>query len=318
MAQTTESCTYVGIDVSKHQLDLAYYSTKNKTLQVQNDEKGFGKVFSFLKGKDKPFCILESTGGYEIELAYYLIDQKIQFAIVNPKRVRDFAKALGKFAKTDKIDALTLAKYGETVKPDPFKPKYEEQLVLRKRVKRRSQLIEFRTIEKGHLENQKDPLIIKSIKDMIKNLTNEIKQLENEIMQLIDACPELKEIKNILVSYKGVGSISAAIFIAELPELGQLNRKQIAALAGLAPFNNDSGMMKGKRRIKGGRAVIRKILFMIYMSAASYNKSIQDFRNRLIKNGVDKTKIKGACMRKILVTLNSMVKNNKPWVENFA
>lgn len=314
----TESYTYVGIDVSKHQLDLTYNTTEYKFLQVKNDETGYNGILSFLKDILKPFCIIESTGGYENDLTYFLIEQKIDFSIVNPKRVRDFAKAMGKHAKTDKIDALTLAKFGEVFKPEVFQVKSEEQIILRKRVKRRNQLIEIRSMEKCHLENEKDHSILKSINDLIEHLTKEINQLENEIKSLIQEDQELRKIKDILVSFKGISDKAASILIAELPELGHLGRKPIASLAGLAPYNNDSGMMKGKRRIKGGRAASRKILYLVYMSACRYNKAIQKFKERLKSNGVESRKIRGACMRKILVILNSMLKNNTPWNENFC
>lgn len=314
----TESYTYVGIDVSKHQLDLAYNNAEHKFLQVKNEEKGFNLILSFLKDISKPFCIIESTGGYENDLSYFLIEQKIDFNIVNPKRVRDFAKAMGKHAKTDKIDALTLAKFGEVFKPEVFQANSEEQVMLRKRVKRRNQLIEIRTMEKCHLENEKDHSILKSINDLIEHLTKEIKQLENEIKSLIQKDQKLSQIKDILVSFKGISDTSAFILIAELPELGHLGRKPIASLAGLAPYNNDSGMMKGKRRIKGGRGAVRKILYLVYMSACRYNKAIQKFKDRLKSNGVESKKIRGACMRKILVILNSMLKNNTPWIEDFC
>jgi transposase len=314
----TDSFTYVGIDVSKHQLDLAYNTTEHKFLQVKNEENGFIDILPFLSKICKPFCIIESTGGYENNLTYFLIDQKIDFSIINPKRVREFAKAMGKYAKTDKIDALTLAKFGEAFKPEVFQANSDEQIMLRKKVKRRNQLIEFRTMEKCHIENENDPSILKSINDNIEHFTKEIKQIETEIKTLILKDQKMSKIKEILVSFKGISDTAAFILISELPELGNLGRKPIASLAGLAPYNNDSGMMKGKRRIKGGRGAVRKILYLVYMSACRYNTAIQKFKDRLKSNGVESKKIRGACMRKILVILNSMVKNNMLWNENFA
>ncbi len=234
-------------------------------------------------------------------------------SIVNAKRVRDFAKALGKLAKTDEIDSHVIRLFAESIKPHVMEQRNEEHHSLESLTQRREQLVKQRAIEKQHLETVTNKDVRRSINRNIKFLDKEIEDIENKIQLLVDSNKQLKDKVDLLVSIKGVGPIVALILMAELPELGTLSNKEISALVGVAPFCRDSDTMKGKRTIWGGRARVRSILYMAALSAKSHNKPIKIFYERLICNGKSKKTALIACMRKLLITANSMIKNNESW-----
>lgn len=311
-AANTHMFNYVGVDISKHNLDVDYNLGKN-CYQEKNNEIGFKNILKALSEITNPFVVVEATGGYEMDLVYFLLDNNINATVINPKKVRDFAKAMGKIAKTDKIDASVLVKFAETFKPLPYEPKSQEFIILKEKVNRRSHLIHMRTMEINYLEHLKTQEIIYSTNNSINRLSTEISELEKDITLIISANSELKQKYDILTSCKGVGRETAIILITALPELGKVDRKKIAALSGLAPYNRDSGQMKGKRSIIGGRSEVRNLLFMACWSAIRYNSTIKKFYESLVNNGVMKMKARVACMRKLLVILNAMIRENSYW-----
>jgi len=242
----------------------------------------------------------------------------IDVSIVNPKRVRDYAKALGKLAKTDTIDAHVIRLFAEAVNPSIMPQKNESQQALDALARRREQLVKQRTMEKQHLETATNPEAKRSIKRMIKLLDQEIERIEKQVNDLIGANPAYQDKVNRLTTVKGIGPVVALTLIADLPELGQLNHKEISALVGVAPFCRDSGTMKGKRTIWGGRASVRAALYMAAVSAISHNPPIKTFYQRLLQNGKAKKAAIVACMRKLLIVVNSMIKNEADWNPNFG
>jgi transposase len=305
------SAQYVGIDVSKGRLDVAI-GEQGECWDVGNDEKGILKLVERLKAVEPALIVLESTGGLEMGALASLYSAGLSVALVNPGRVREFAKSLGLLAKTDKIDARLLARFAEAIRPAPTcLPSQEEQL-LSALIARRSQLIDFRTAELNRLVSAHTS-VQASIELLLNQLGEQISQLDRQVEQLISQNDDFTDKDEILRSTPGIGPVSSAILIADLPELGRLDRKKIAALVGVAPFNDDSGYRRGKRRTKGGRAAIRKVLYMATISASRYNPKIKSFYEQLLKRGKLKKVALVACMRKLLTILNAMLRSRTPW-----
>lgn len=304
--------TFVGIDVAKGQLDVCFLSD-GKKFAVPRNRAGYQQLLAQLPAPDTCHIILEATGGYERELVAELLSQGHYVCVVNPRQVRDFARALGILAKTDEIDARVLARFGEQVKPRCILAAAPQLAELQQLVDRRRQLLELRTAETNRLEQCTARLARKSIQQVLRTLEKQVATIEAEIARLVQSDDDWKRKAEVLVSVPGVGDTTAAALIADLPELGQLNRCQIAALAGLAPFNHDSGKLKGHRAIGGGRATVRTSLYMAALSAMRCNPIIKPFAERLAQKGkLFKVRIT-ACMRKLLVILNALVKNNQKW-----
>jgi transposase len=232
--------------------------------------------------------------------------------VVNLRQVRDFAKATGKLAKTDKIDSLIIAAFGRAVRPPLRSLKSEQEQDLAYILARRRQLIQMRTAEKNRRDSAPHR-IYKQIMEHIQWLENQLNDVDKDIQGLIRSCPVWQEKANLLAGVPGVGKVTAATLLACLPELGQINRRQIAALAGLAPFNQDSGKFQGHRRIRGGRAAVRAVLYMAVVSAMRFNPVIRDFYQRLRQVGKGHKVAATAAMRKLLTIMNAMLKNNSPW-----
>jgi transposase len=302
---------FVGIDVSKTQLDIAVGQT-GETWSAGNTDEGIAKTVERLKQLGTRLVVVESTGGLERKLLREMHLAGVAFALVNPHRVREFAKSLGLLAKTDKIDARLLARFAEAIRPAPTcLPSQEEQL-LSALIARRSQLIDFRTAELNRLVSAHTS-VQASIELLLNQLGEQISQLDRQVEQLISQNDDFTDKDEILRSTPGIGPVSSAILIADLPELGRLDRKKIAALVGVAPFNDDSGYRRGKRRTKGGRAAIRKVLYMATISASRYNPKIKSFYEQLLKRGKLKKVALVACMRKLLTILNAMLRSRTPW-----
>jgi transposase len=261
--------------------------------------------------------IMEATGGYEGHLVTALVEGGYRVSVVNPRQVRDFAKALGILAKTDRIDATVLARFGQQVQPRLLEEDPAQRAELVQLVTRRRQLITLRTIETNHLEHA-NGLAQKSICQILKALEKQIDQVEAEIARLLEANDDWQAKIKLLDSTPGVGPVTSSTLVAELPELGQLNREAIAALVGVAPFNDDSGKHRGKRTIAGGRADVRRTLYMAALSAARSNEVIRDFAQRLRAQGKAPKVVLTACMRKLLVILNTMMKNQTSWKPAYA
>jgi transposase len=310
-----DSASFVGIDVAKQQLDVALLPT-GKKFAVKRTSDGYQQLLDQLPAAGSCHVVLEATGGYEREVVAELLSHGHHVSVVNPRQVRDFARALGILAKTDRIDAYVLARFAEQVNPRSVLDVAPKLAELQQLVERRRQLIELRTAENNRLELCTAKMARKSIQQVLKTIDKQIAAIEAEIARLVDSDDDWKRKTQVLTSVPGVGKITAASLIADLPELGQLNRAQIVSLAGLAPFNHDSGKLKGKRAIGGGRVTIRNALYMAALSAMRCNPALKEFAQRLNQKGkLFKVRIT-ACMRKLLVVLNSLVKNNQTWCNN--
>ena len=312
---TQEQC-YVGIDVSKATLDVAI-RPQNKTWTIANDEAGIRSLIVDLKARKLILIVLESTGGLELPCVAALAAAQLPVVVVNPRQVRDFAKATGRFAKTDPIDADILAWFGEAVRPKVRPLKDDQAQDLAALIARRRQLVDMLTAEKNRL-NTVSKRIRKDIKTHIQWLEKRLGQTNRDLDKAVKESPLWREKDEILQSAPGVGSVLSITLLADLPELGRLNRRQIAALAGLAPFNRDSGTLRGKRTIWGGRANIRSVLYMSTLSATQHNPVIRAFYQRLISAGKVHKVAMTACMRKLLTILNTMIKNQTPWCYDSA
>lgn len=301
--------TYIGIDISCNTLDIAIYE-EEKTHQFTNDQGGIRKLCDFLSGIKPTLIVFEATGGYEMPLYIALSEAKLPAALVNPRQVRDFARATGKLAKTDVLDARVIAHFAAALHPQP-RPLPESQEI-KDIVARRNQLVQMIIAEKNRLHNARKNIKLR-IQAHIQWLEEELDSTNKELEQSISNNPEWKEKNDLLQSVPGVGPVLSTTLMADLPELGKLNRRQIAALAGIAPFNRDSGNLRGKRTIWGGRATVRGALYMATLVAIRFNPVIRQLYQRLVEAGKLKKVAITACMRKLLIILNSMVKHNTKW-----
>jgi transposase len=302
---------YVGIDVSKRWLEVSVYG-ESESRKVGNDADGYRALVEQMQAVQPVLIVFEATGGYENQAAKALREAGFTVAVVNPTRVRRFAEALGILAKTDQIDAQVIAHFAFVTKPAPngAQTPLEEQLAAC--VERRRQLLVEIIAEKNRLSTC--PACVRAgIEEHIDWLDTHIATLESEIQVLIWQKPEWRERAEIIVSVPGVGPVTAATLVAELPELGQCNRQEIAALVGVAPFNKDSGPKKGKRRIFGGRSGVRRTLFMATLSASKHNPIIRAFYISLLSRGKEKMVALTACMRKLLVIINALVRKGETW-----
>jgi len=302
---------FVGIDVSKAQLDVEIRPTSEK-LTVANDESCIAKLVGHLQAKDPALIVLEATGGFETAIVAALAASGLPVVVVNPRRVRDFAKATGKLAKTDTIDAAVLADFAETLKPEIRALPDEATKKFSALVTRRRQIVEMIVAEKNRLASAPEHIRPEIIAH-ISWLKSRLKDLDNNLNKTIHKSPIWKEKDDLLKSTPGIGEVVSCTLLADLPELGILNRKQIAALVGVAPFCRDSGTLQGKRTVWGGRAHVRSALYMGTLSAIRYNPTIKEFYLRLIGDGKAPKVALVACMRKLLTILNSMIKHQTSW-----
>lgn len=257
--------------------------------------------------------VVEATGGLERPLVAELLEAGVTTAVVNPRQVRDFAKAQGRLAKTDRIDAETLALFAERVQPRPSQKTPERQSQLDALVTRRRQLVALRAVERTRQRQTVERTAKRSIDKTVKFLDGQIAALDKAISRLIDADEDWRAKRNLIQSVPGVGPTTSATLMAELPELGRLNRRQIATLAGVAPLNHDSGKLRGRRAIRGGRGDVRTALYMAAFSARRFNPKIRAFADRLERAGKPFKVVLTACMRKLLTILNAMVRQGAPW-----
>ncbi|HTQ23982.1 MAG TPA: IS110 family transposase [Candidatus Binataceae bacterium] len=300
---------FVGIDVAKAQLDVAL-GPKGERFAVANDERGISALLKLLEPAD--LMIIEATGGLEVPVASALATAGIGVAVVNPRQVRDFARATGRLAKTDALDAQVLVRFGEAVKRQVRALPDAQAQALEALVNRRRQLVEMLTAEKNRRANS-PKVIHKSIDEHIRWLEKRLAGFDDELAGLVRETPIWRERDELLRSVPGVGKVLSTTLLAHLPELGALNRKQIAALAGLAPFSRDSGGLRGSRCIWGGRAQVRRVLYMAAVSAVRSNPVIKNFYAQLRARGKYPKSALTACMRKLLVILNSMLQNKTHW-----
>jgi transposase len=311
MSEATGRPVYAGIDVSKAVLDVAL-EPGGQTWQAANDEAGIGSSVARLRAVGPVLVVLEATGGMEVALAGALAVAGLPVAVVNPRQVRDFARSTGRLAKTDRLDAQVLAHFADRIRPEPRPLPDAATRALEAVVTRRRQLLEMRTAECNRRAGV--PAALRpDLEAPIAWLTARIDQLNRELARLVEASPIWRAQENLLRSCKGVGPVLATTLLAELPELGTLNRKQIAALVGVAPFNRDSGTLRGKRAIWGGRASVRAALSMAALTAARCNPVGRPFYLRLLAAGKAKKVALTACMRKLLIILNAMVRHQTRW-----
>lgn len=303
-------CSVIGIDASKQRLDCCWGRT-NSSFHIANTAQVIkAKLVTLRQEQEDLFLVVESTGKYHAVLFRVATELEIPIAIVNPKRIRDFAKALGQLAKTDCIDARIIARYGLTVALEPTKAPSKELQNLRALVTRRTDLVRMVTQERNRLGDIEDPILIKSLKRHIKWLLGECTALEAQIKATLRSA-EFASKLSMLRGFKGIGDLSAAALIAYLPELGTLTKSSIAALAGVAPFADDSGSScKGNRRILGGRSSVRSALYMSALTAARWNPIIKSFYQSLRAAGKPFKVALVAVMRKIIIILNAMLRDN--------
>lgn len=302
---------FIGIDVSKDKLDTAVRPT-NEFMSFSNNEDGISCLVDFVESFSPSLVVIEATGGLETAAVGMLAAKGLPVVVINPRQVRDFAKATGKLAKTDVIDAHLIARFGEAVRPELRPLKDQEAQKLAALITRRRQIIEMITAEKNRLTTAPQ-WTRKDIQTNIAWLQKCLKKVDNDLQNLLKKSPVWREKDKILQSAPGVGPVLSMTLLSSLPELGTLNRKEIAALVGVAPLNRDSGLFRGKRMVWGGRASIRSVLYMSATCAMRFNPAIKKFYDRLRLAGkIHKVAII-ACMRKLLVILNSMIKNRTCW-----
>ena len=306
-----QAAAYVGIDVARDRLDVSV-GGEGKAWQVGNDAAGIGALRERLVELEPMGIVLEATGGLERALVAALGAAELPVSVVNPRQVRDFARATGRLAKTDVIDAGLLARFGEALKPEVRPLPDAQTQALRGMVARRRQVVEMLTAERNRVP-QATPWVRRQLQRHIAGLRRQLAALDREVATLIQASPVWRARDNLLRSVPGIGTVTASLLVAALPELGRLNRKQIAALVGVAPHNRDSGSYRGKRSVWGGRAPVRASLYMAALVATRFNPVIKTFYARLCAAGKPKKVALTACMRKLLTILNRMLHTQSPW-----
>jgi transposase len=303
---------YVGIDVSKDQLDIAVRPTGD-TWSTTNDAPGITEVVQRLAQLHPKLVALEATGGFQMPVAAALASAGLPLSMVNPRQVRDFARATGRLAKTDRLDAQVLAHFAEAVRPTPYPLPDVQTQELTALLTRRHQGVEMLTAEKNRLRATRSEAVRQRIQDHIRWLEQELADLDDDLDHTLRESPLWREKDNLLRRVPGIGRVVSITLLADLPELGTLSRHQIAALVGVAPLNRDSGRFRGKRTVWGGGARVRAALYMAALTASRYNPIIKAFYHRLCGAGKARKVALTACMRKLVIILNSMVKHQQTW-----
>lgn len=303
---------FVGIDVSKDTLDL-HIAPSGKSLHVTHDDAGISQVVESLRAVRPALIVLEATGGLEVRLASELAGAGLSVAVINPRQARDFAKATGQLAKTDLVDAAVLANFARAIRPQVRPLKDADTRALDDLVSRRRQLIAMRVQETLRLGTAASTPLKKSLQKHITWLDKQITRIDDDLSKRLRESDLWCAKDDLLQGIPGVGAVTSVTMLAKCPELGTLNRRQIAALSGVAPLANDSGKHRGKRFIWGGRADVRAVLYMAAISAMRCNPVIKAFADRLKQAGKPAKVVIVACMRKLLTIMNSMLKNNAPW-----
>ena len=303
---------FAGIDVSKDRLD-AHVLPSGEAFAVARDGKGLEDLIARLRAAGATLVVLDATGGFEVTVAAALCAAGVPLAVVNPRQIRDFARATGRLANTDALDAQAIARFAEAVRPEPRPVPDRQARALAELVARRRQIVEMMTAERNRRKGLASRRMISSVDRVLAALQRELSDLEGEIGDAIRQTPAWRRAEDLLKSVPGVGDVTARTLIADLPELGTLGRRQIAALVGVAPFNRDSGRMRGKRTIWGGRANVRATLYMAALVASKHNPVLKAFYQRLIADGKLKKVALTAVMRKLLTILNAILRDQTPW-----
>jgi transposase len=307
---------FIGIDISKDQLDIAVRPTNERKRFVNNDE-GVDMLVQTLQALHPALIVMEATGSYHRLALGRLVAAGLPAIAINPRQARDFARAIGRLAKTDAIDADVLAEFGEKIRPELRAVATEATQHIEAICTRRRQVVSMLAAEKNRIHTA--PSSVRAvIKKHIQWLEKHIEELENDLDKQIRSTPAWRDKDDLLRTCKGIGPITSHTMLACLPELGTLDRGKIAALVGVAPFNNDTGKYRGPRHVQGGRADVRSVLYMATLAAIRFNAPIRTFHQRLIAAGKLKKVAITACMRKLLTILNAMLRTNKPWSADFV
>lgn len=304
-----DSC-YVGIDVAKDSLEVA---VPDGIHQWPNDPEGHRQLVELLRKLPVELVVLEATGGYERAVVAELMDAGLPVVAVNPAQVRHFAKAKGKLAKTDSIDAVVLAEFGQAVRPEKRPLPDAQAREIREKLARRRQLAQMHTAEGNRLKQATGTLVRQSIQAVQQALAQQLDQFDDDLQKTIEQTPAWREKENLLRSVPGIGPRTASTLLVELPELGTCSRQQIAALVGVAPFNRDSGRFRGQRTTSGGRPTVRSALYMATLVATRHNPVIRSHYQRLQRAGKRKKVALVACMRKMICILNAVLRDRTPW-----
>jgi transposase len=304
--------SFVGIDVSKHRLDV-HVCPSGQTFAAAPDSKGLQQLASELRMLAPALIVLEATGGFEITVAAALASAGLPLAVVNPRQIRDFARATGRLAKTDALDAQVIALFAERIRPEPRPLADADSQNLAELIGRRRQVVEMIGMETNRLHQVRHARVQRMLRTTLKTLTAQLAELDRDIDDAIKRSPVWRAADNLLTSVPGVGDVTAHTLIADLPELGQLDRRRLAALVGVAPINRDSGQMRGKRTIAGGRTEVRNTLYMATLSAIRWNPVISRHYKSLVERGRPKKVALVACMRRLLGILNAIMRTNTPW-----
>lgn len=309
---TETSEIMVGIDVAKDRLDV-HLRPSGEAFTVSRDGPGLASLTERLRPLKPALVVLEATGGFEITVAAALVGAELPVAVVNPRQIRDFARAIGRLAKTDAIDAAVIALFAERVRPAARPVPDEAARELDELVTRRRQIIEMLGAEANRRRQARERRLQKRLDAHLAWLQKELTATDGEIDTAVRASPAWRENEELLTSVPGIGQTTARTLLAELPELGQIGRRQIAALAGLAPINQDSGTWRGRRMIGGGRPTVRSALYMAALAASRYNPAVAALYRRLVEAGRPKKLALIACARKLLTILNAVLRDQKPW-----
>jgi transposase len=305
---------FIGVDVCKPRLDVTILPT-GEILEFENTTKGIKQFVKRVKKLKPSLITCEYTGGLEQPLLIACAEANLPIAVVNPKQIRDFARAIGKHAKTDAIDAPVLAEFASRIRPSITIPSSQHVRALEGIVTRRRQLLEMQTMEHNRLSSTRDTSARASIEAVIVFLEQQVSDLDGEMLELVRTDSELKSLDSLLQSVPGVGRVVAATLISSLPELGSTSSSRLSALVGVAPMNHDSGSHRGLRFIRGGRANVRAMLYMAVQTGVRHNPALKVVYERLVTAGKAKKVALVACMRKLLGVLNAMVRDGKPWVD---
>ncbi len=306
------SPSFVGIDVSKVRLDV-HVRPSGQTFAVARDGQALEQLVDDLRILAPALIVLEATGGFEIAVAAALARAALPIAVVNPRQIRDFARATGRLAKTDALDAQVIALFAERIRPEPRPVANADSQTLAELIARRRQVVEMIGMETNRLHQARNPRVQRMLKATLKTLKAQLAELDRDIDDTIKRSPVWRAADDLLTSVPGVGDVTAHTLIADLPELGQLDRRRIAALVGVAPVNRDSGQMRGKRTIAGGRADVRHALYMATLSATRWNPVISQHYRSLVERGRPKKVALVACMRRLLGILNAIIRTKTSW-----
>lgn len=312
MEQPPAEPHFVGIDVSKDRLDVHIVLSRQSFAVARNGE-GLDRLAGELRALGPALVVLEATGGFEVTVAAALAGAGLPLAVVNPRQIRDFARATGRLAKTDALDAQIIALFAERIRPQPRPVAVAEAQLLAELVARRRQLVEMIDMESNRRRQARAPKVRRTLEATLKTLEAQLGELDREIDDAVRGSPAWRAADDLLTSVPGIGNITARTLIAELPELGRLDRRRIAALVGIAPINRDSGQMRGHRTIAGGRTAVRNVLFMATLTAVRWNPVIKAHYTQLTRRGRPKKVALIACMRRLLGILNAIIRTASPW-----